>query len=63
MDKIELAYKKLEWDSKASETFKIKFTKLKNSIISSLDDINTQFTELMQQTQRDIENAEKANIN
>ena len=61
MNKIEVVYKKIQWQSDASEAFKIKFTKLKNDIITSFDDINTQFTKLMQQTQQDIENAENAN--
>ena len=61
MDKIEVAYRKIQWQSEASEAFKIKFTKLKNEIVKSFEDLNTQFTKLMQQTQQDIESAESAN--
>ena len=61
MDKIEVAYRKIQWQSEASEAFKIKFTKLKNEIVKSFEDLNTHFTRLMQQTQQDIESAESAN--
>ena len=61
MDKIEVAYRKIQWQSEASEAFRIKFTKLKNEIVKSFEDLNTHFTRLMQQTQQDIESAESAN--
>ena len=61
MNRIESTYGKVKWQSEASEAFKSKFTKLKNDIVASFEDINTQFTKLMQQTQQDVENAEKAN--
>ena len=44
MDKIEVAYRKIQWQSEASEAFKIKFTKLKNEIVRSFEDINTHAT-------------------
>lgn len=61
MDRVESAYSKIQWQSEASEAFKSKFTKLKNDIVTAFENINTQFTKLMQQTEQDIENAEKAN--
>ena len=61
MNKIEAAYGKIRWQSEAAETFKTKFSKLKNNIVASFEDIDSQFTKLMQQTQQDVENAEKAN--
>lgn len=61
MNKAEAAYGRIQWQSEAAEAFKVKFTKLKNNIVKSFEDINTQFTKLMQQTQEDVENAEKAN--
>ena len=61
MNKVETEFGKVEWKSEASETFKSTLKKLKTSIISSFDNINTQFTKLMNQTQQDIENAEKSN--
>ena len=61
MNKIESAYGKIKWSSEAADAFKAKFTKLKASIVSSFENIETQFTKLITQTQQDIENAEKAN--
>ena len=61
MSRIETVYAKINWQSEASEVFKAKFTKLKNEIVASFENINTQFVKLMQQTQEDIENTEKAN--
>jgi len=61
MNKIQVAYGKIQWQSEASEAFKNKFTKLKNDIVASFENINTQFTKLMKETEQDIESAEKAN--
>ena len=61
MNKIEAEFGKVEWKSEASQTFKTTLSKLKSSIISAFDNIDTQFTKLMNQTQQDIENAEKSN--
>ena len=61
MNKIETEYAKIKWQSEASETFKSKFTKLKTSIVTAFENINSSFTKLMEQTQQDIEKAEKAN--
>ena len=61
MNKIEAEFGKVEWKSEASQTFKTTLAKLKSSIISAFDNIDTQFTKLMNQTQQDIENAEKSN--
>jgi len=61
MDKIETVYSTIAWKSEASDAFKSKFTKLKNSIVTSFEETNTQFKKLMDQTQQDVENAEKAN--
>lgn len=62
MNQIESVYAKLVWQSSdASEAFKSTFTRLKGEIVSSFENINVQFTKLMDQTQQDIEQAEKAN--
>ena len=61
MDKIETIYSKVVWESEASQAFKAKFTSLKNEIVSSFENINTQFKKLMEQTEQDIEKTEKAN--
>lgn len=61
MSKIESIYAKIVWESEAAEAFRAKFTTLKNEIIASFENINTQFKKLMEQAEQDIENAEKAN--
>ncbi len=61
MDKIETAFKQIKWESEAASIFKQKFTSLKTKIASSFENIESQFTKLMQQAQQDIEKAEKAN--
>ncbi len=61
MANIETEYKTIQWQSEASEAFKVKFNKLKSDIITSFDSIKTQFTNSMEQTREDIERAEQAN--
>ena len=61
LDRIEVVYGKVQWRSEAAEAFKTRFTKLKRDIETSFENINTEFTKLMEQTQQDIDNAEKAN--
>ena len=61
MNKIESEYNRVDWQSEASESFKPRFEKLKNDILSAFDNINNEFSKLMTQTQEDIENTEKSN--
>lgn len=61
MNAVESAYNRIEWQSEASDAFKAKFTKLKSSIISAFDEINTQFKQLMSQALNDVQSAESAN--
>ena len=61
MNKIEAEYGKVQWQSEASDSFKARFTQLKNEIMSSIENINIQFTKLMNQTKQDIETTEKSN--
>jgi|GEM_PF-423378 uncharacterized protein YukE len=61
MNKIESEYNRVDWQSEASESFKARFEKLKNDILSAFDNINNEFSKLMTQTQEDIENTEKSN--
>lgn len=61
MNKINTEYGKIKWSSEASEAFKNKFQQLKNTITQSFDNIEQQFTKLMNQTKEDIQKAEKAN--
>ena len=61
MNKIESEYNRVDWQREASESFKVRFEKLKNDILSAFDNINNEFSKLMTQTQEDIENTEKSN--
>lgn len=61
MELIESVYKKISWQSGAAESFKAKFTKLKNNIVASFENIETQFSKLMTQTLEDIQRTENAN--
>lgn len=61
MNIIETQYGRIQWQSEASEAFRSRFTKLKKEIVTSFEDLNTQFTRLMNQTKDDIQNAENAN--
>ena len=54
MNKIEAEYNRVEWQSEASESFKARFNKLKNDILMAFDNINNEFSKLMNQTQQDF---------
>ena len=61
MNEIESTYNTIQWQSEAADAFKAKFTKLKSQIISSFENINSQFSTLMEQTLSDIQATENAN--
>ena len=61
MNSIDAQYRKIAWESEASEAFKEAFNKLRTSIITSFDNINSSFTRLMNQTMQDIQSTENAN--
>ena len=61
MDTIETEYNKIAWQSEAADAFKAKFKKLKNEIVSSFEQLNLQFTNLMNKTMEDIQRTENAN--
>ena len=61
MNVIESVYSKIQWESEAADAFRAKFTKLKNSIVQSFENIESQFSVLMQQTLDDIQATENAN--
>ncbi len=61
MNQIEAEYRKITWQSEAAEAFKARFQQLKSEITTSLDNIESDFTKLMNQTVDDIQRAEKAN--
>ena len=61
MNTIENIYNKISWKSESSEAFRAKFTKLKTKIAKDIEEINAQFTKLMQQTLDDIQATENKN--
>lgn len=61
MNSIESAYSQIQWESEAAESFKARFQKLKGEIVSAFEEIESQFTQLMNQAQEDIQSAETAN--
>ncbi len=61
MNDIQIAYKKISWKSDASEKFEAAFVKLKTNIDKQIDDINTSFVKLMNQTEQDMQTTENAN--
>lgn len=61
MDTIESEYEKIQWESEAAEAFRAKFKRIKANVIKAFEDIDSQFTKLMEQTKQDIQNTESAN--
>lgn len=61
MDTIESVYQQIQWQSEAADEFRSTFTRLKSNIVTSFENIKSQFTNLMSQTQADIQSAEGAN--
>lgn len=61
MNAIENTYNKISWKSESAEAFRVKFTMLKNKITKEINEIQTQFDKLMQQTLEDIQTTEKKN--
>lgn len=61
MNKIDQVYSKVTWKSEAADAYKAKFDKQKKKVISAFENIESQFSKLMNQTQDDIQRAETAN--
>ena len=61
MNAIESIYGQIQWQSEAADAFRSTFTRLKNEIVSSFENIKSQFTKLMTQTQQDVQSAETSN--
>ena len=61
MNKIESEYNRVDWQSEASESFKARFEKLKNDILSAFDNINNEFSKLM--TSLDMKEQKQYSIN
>lgn len=61
MNTIESDYGKIKWQSEAADAYKANFKKLKSQIVSSFEDLKSQFTKLMNQTKEDVQATENAN--
>jgi len=61
MNSIDAVYKRVDWKSEAADAFYTKFTKLKGEILAAFENIDAQFTKLMNETLSDIQNTENAN--
>ena len=63
MDEIESTYDQITWQSEASDAFRAKFTKLKQQIASSFEQIDVQFSKLMTEALDDVQNVENTIAN
>ena len=61
MNKIESIYNGIDWKSEAATAFKSQFTKLKNEIVISFENLKADFAKLMNETKSDIQATESAN--
>ena len=61
MEAIKSVYDQTPWDGDASEAYSSTLTRLKNEIITSFENITTQFTNLMNQAEADVNAAETGN--
>ena len=61
IDEFENVYRTIQWESEAATAYTAKFTRLKEELITSFNELKKQFAELMLQAEQDIEQAEKAN--
>lgn len=61
MNKIESIYNGIDWKSEAATAFKSQFTKLKNEIVNSFENLKADFAKLMNETKSDIQATESAN--
>ncbi len=61
MNEIEIEYKRILWESESADIFEEKFSEIKEKITAFFANINTEFKDLMQQTEDDLEKAEKIN--
>lgn len=61
MNEIEIEYKRIVWESESADIFEEKFSEIKEKITAFFANINTEFKNLMQQTEDDLEKAEKIN--
>lgn len=62
MDTIKSVYDQTPWEGEAAETFRSTLSRLKDEIVTSFENLKTQFTNLMNQAQQDINAGETGNI-
>lgn len=61
MDSFEGVFREVQWESEAADAFRSKFNQLKGSIVTSFENINSDFVKLMQQALDDMQSTESAN--
>ncbi len=61
MDKIEIEYKKVLWESESAHIFEREFGEIKEEITAFFEEINVAFKKLIKQTEDDFERMEKIN--
>ena len=60
MNKIESIYNGIDWKSEAATAFKSQFTKLKNEIVNSFENLKADFAKLKNEPKSDIQATESA---
>lgn len=61
IDEFENVYKTIDWESDAATAYKTVFAKLKEEVVSSLNNLKKEFTELMAQAEQDTKLTEDTN--
>ena len=61
LETIQAVFNEIQWESEAATAFRTEFSSLKGQISNGIAKINTEFKNLMEQAQTDIQNAESAN--
>lgn len=61
IDEFENIYKTIDWDSDAATAYKPVFTRLKEEVVTALNNLKKDFTELMEQADKDAKLIENTN--
>lgn len=61
MNLLEAEFAKITWQSEAATAFRARFKKLKTEIVKAFDNLEVQFSKLMNETKEDIQKTESAN--
>lgn len=61
INSFESKFNQVDWQGVAAESFRAKFNKLKGEIVKAFENINSQFTNAMEQTKNDFASTENAN--